>query len=225
VKLYHGTSESRARRIMLEGIKPRGKCGETNWKHTLESNPKAVYLTDAYPLYFAAQSTNAGERWAVIEVETDLLDDSRLHPDEDVLEQAFRKSDELPRSWSMYQRGRWYRKQAIRNPNWEARLKDMGTCAYYGTIPPTAITRVVMVDTKKIHPGFLLRLIDCTITLGNYFLSGEEYRAITQWVMGAEKTPRDLGYWNESKFEAVAGCLADRSAFETVRMICTREVG
>lgn len=218
MKLYHGTSESRARKIMVEGLKPRGKSGKTNWKHSIESNPKAVYLTDAYPLYFAVQASNKGERWAVIEVETDLLDESRLHPDEDVLEQAGRNYDELPKSWNMIKRTRWYRMRAWENPNWEKSLKFMGTCGYDGTIPPEAITRVVFVDPEKLDGGFSLSLIDCSISLMNYKFCGEKYRNVTQWVMGEKKTPEELGYWLQEQIEAVAECMANRSAFEEEKL-------
>ena len=217
MKLYHGTSESRARKIMVDGLKPRGKSGKTNWKHSIESNPKAVYLTDAYPLYFAVQASDSGERWAVIEIETDLLDESKLHPDEDVLEQAGRKHDNIPVK-GMIERTRYYRGIARKNPNWDKSLKFMGTCSYYGTIPPEAITRVVFVDPKKLDGGFSLSLIDCSISLVNYKFCGEKYRNVTQWVMGEKKTPKDLGYWMDDQIEAVAECMADRSAFEEVKL-------
>ena len=51
-----------------------------------------VYLTDAYAAYFALSSTNIRrERPAIIELDLDLLDQSRLYPDEDFIEQALRK--------------------------------------------------------------------------------------------------------------------------------------
>lgn len=216
--LYHGTSESRARKIMAEGLKPRGKSGKTNWKHSIESNPKAVYLTDAYPLYFAVQASNANERWAVIEIDTDLLDESKLHPDEDVLEQAGRNYDTLPKNWGMIQRTRWYRKQAIHNPNWKVSLKAMGTCAYYGVIPPEAITKIVLMDKNKYDGGFVLTCIDASICLANYKFCGEKYRAITKWLMGAQVSPEEMMYTMPESIPVVAAILADRSGLETLAL-------
>lgn len=217
MKLYHGTSESRARKIMVEGLKPRGKSGKTNWKHSIESNPNAVYLTDAYPLYFAVQASNGDERWAVIEVDTDLMDESKLHPDEDVLEQAGRNYDDLPKDWNMIKRTRWYRKQAVHNPNWEKSLKYMGTCAYYGVIPVKAIIRVVFMDKSKYDTGFVLSCIDASICLMNYKFCGEKYRAITQWVMGGQVKPEEMA-WGPEMAEAITPILADRSGFETLEI-------
>lgn len=67
--LYHGTSESAARRIVAEGIRPRGAGGTSNWLKTVESNPECVYLTDVYGPYFAAQAAKDDERWAILEVD------------------------------------------------------------------------------------------------------------------------------------------------------------
>lgn len=211
MKLYHGTSESRARRIMAEGLKPRGKTGRTNWTHTIESNPKAVYLTDAYPIYFAFNACH-DERWAILEIDTDKLDESRLHPDEDVLEQAGRNYDHL-QGKGMIERTRYYRR-ARTNPNWEKSLEFMGTCGYYGEIPPEAITRVVLIDPEKLDGGFVLSMIDCSISLMNYKFCKEKYRNYTRWAMGAEVTPEDLGYFLPEAIEAVRPILKERAAFE-----------
>jgi hypothetical protein len=220
MKLYHGTSESRARKIMDEGLKPRGKSGKTNWKHTVESNPKAVYLTDTYPLYFAFTACgDSDERWAVIEVDTDLLDESKLHPDEDVLEQAGRNHDGLPGSWGMVRRTRWYRKQAIDNPNWDKSLKFMGTCGYYGTIPPEAITRVVFFDPKKHDTGFVLSCIDASISLMNFKFCSKKYKGLLRWVMGEKVKPEETGYWMEDQLPEIEKVLADRSGIEEVNML------
>ncbi len=80
MKLYHGTSEPLARLILKEGIKPRGKR-RGNWKDQ-PSGADRVYLTTAYALYFALVTCkvtpNKADRWAIIEVESDLLDESKL---------------------------------------------------------------------------------------------------------------------------------------------------
>lgn len=213
--LYHGTSESRARKIMVEGLKPRGKTGRTNWQHTIESNPKAVYLTDAYPAYFAYNASRDGERWAIIEVDTDKLDESKLHPDEDVLEQAGRKFDHLQEK-GMIERTRYYRRHARTNPNWEKSLQAMGTCGYYGEIPPEAITRVVFIDPEKIDGGFLLSMIDCSISIMNYRFCADKYRNYTRWIMGETMTPEDVGYFLPEAIEAVGPLMKRRDAFESV---------
>ena len=92
MRLYHGTAERFLRPILSEGIKPRGRK-KGNWKHTVESNPHAVYLTNAYPLHFAANVANEKEKLAVIEVDTSRLHLLDIVPDEDFMEQATRNGN------------------------------------------------------------------------------------------------------------------------------------
>lgn len=49
--LYHGTNGAAARDAIVNGLSGRG--GKGNWSHSVESHPDCVYLTDAYPAYFA----------------------------------------------------------------------------------------------------------------------------------------------------------------------------
>ena len=94
--LYHGTSEARWNDIVAKGaIIPRGKTKLGNWKHTIESNPKCVYMTDAYAGYFAINAIEVPKddsevRAAIIEIDTDRLDAFNLVPDEDAIEQGER---------------------------------------------------------------------------------------------------------------------------------------
>jgi len=220
-KLYHGTSESRARKLLIEGITPRGKRAG-NWEHTIESNPKAVYLTDAYPIYFAyTAASNLDERGAVIEIDLAKVDQSRLHPDEDVLEQAGRKFDHLQKK-GMIERTRYYRRHARENPNWQKSLEAMGTCGYYGVIPPQAISKIVLVEWKKFDAGFLLSMVDCSITLLNYRFCQDKYRAYTRWAMGEQITATDLGYMPQifpgidAQIEQI---IRERSGFETLMQV------
>ena len=210
-RLYHGTSESRVQKILAEGIKPRGK-EKGNWLHTIESNPCAVYLTDAYPIYFAYSAAADDERGALIEIDVNLLDVSLLHPDEDVLEQAGRKFDHL-RGKDMKERTRWYRRHARENPNWDRSLEIMGTCSYYGVIPPEAITRIVLIDWKQFDVGFLLSMVDCSISIQNYKFCKDKYRNYTRWAFGHAVTPEDIGYIFPDQLSAVAPLLKVRDAF------------
>ena len=108
MKLYHGTSAYKGRKILKEGLIPRGrKTG--NWKNN-KSHANCVYLTNVYPFYFAIQAANP-ERLnkpaekdtddphiCVIEIETDRLPASgyELVPDEDAIEQTGRHRGEHP---------------------------------------------------------------------------------------------------------------------------------
>lgn len=188
MKLYHGTCEHTFRRIMIHGgIRPRPAGKKGNWAHTIPSNHKAIYLADAYAGYYglvAASNKKHSGRIAMLEVDVDRLDEKRLAPDEDALEQALHGYDDI--EGDMTQRTLYYRKNALKlyGNKWRESLLDLGTVAYYDTIPRSAITRVCLID-KNIHP-FLAMYLDPTISLINYRLCGAKYRALTKWFFGEE---------------------------------------
>lgn len=219
MKLYHGTTERVAKLALTEGLKPRALTGvEGHWKHTVDSNPAHVYLTSVYAPYFACTAAKDGERWAVIEVDTDLLDEERMRPDEDFLEQATRgaKGALGPKSRDMKVRTRWFRKrlEAFAH-HWRDSVKGLGTCSYAGELPPEAITRVaVFAPTGYIH----MMAADPAICIMNYKVCGGKYAALTRWIIGEEVTPDDILGWSapltpvEEK-QKLARLLEDRSTF------------
>ena len=193
--IYHGTSESTARRALKLGILPRAASRRGgNWKHTVSSNPSMVYLTDAYAGYFALLSTNIKrERPAIIELDLDVLDQSRLYPDEDFIEQALRKRM-LGESNDIKKRNRY----VIRHiedfrENWKLSLEKLGNVCFKGTIPARAITKVVLFEPKK-NPAMAADSLNPTITLANYKFCGERYRAITRWFMGEDIDPATVAF-------------------------------
>ena len=111
--VYHGTSMSAWKKIRQSGLVPRGETGQSNWTHSIESNPDTIYLTDAYAMHFALSAIRGTakkfEEAVIIEVDTDKLEKSALVADEDALEQVSRKQDGLPPDWSMQDRTRHYR--------------------------------------------------------------------------------------------------------------------
>ena len=94
MKLYHGTAGENVAGILKRGVKPRRVTGKNNWKHTVASNPHAVYLTSAYGGYFAHQAAKTS-LLGIVEVDTHFLDRELFRPDEDFLEQATRESKKL----------------------------------------------------------------------------------------------------------------------------------
>jgi hypothetical protein len=190
--LYHGTSERLLPSILANGLRPRGKGSKGNWKGTVESNPGCVYLTDAYPLFFATNCARKGERLAVIQLATDRLDNGRLVPDEDVLEQAGRGHDGIP--GDMRKRTRHYRARLsdfLFTENWQTSLRAMGTCGYMGTIAPSAITRVALLDPRE--AGTLwLTASDAQICLANYRFCQTKYRNLTNRLFGLPTEPDEL---------------------------------
>jgi hypothetical protein len=164
------------------------------------SSPDHVYLTVAYAAYFAMQATPDGERWAIIEIDTDLLPDDgtgHLYPDEDWLEQATR-GQMLPAEWdiplmtadpatgTMTARTSWFRENLWMFPHmWEDSINGLGNCAYGGVIPPEAITRVSFIEPAR-NPSMTLMASDPTITLLNYAFCQSKYQNLIKWCMGDE---------------------------------------
>ena len=202
MKLYHGTGAARLDAILKRGLRPRGS-NAGNWEHSIESNPRAVYLTTAYAPYFAltAQKDDDAAMGLILEIESDRLDPDKLGADEDAVEQVMRRSPEDPlagKGWGMIQRTRWFRKRVL-DFRWQGSVDAMGTCCYVGVIRPEAITRYALVDFKK-APTFAWAMMDPIITILNYQLVGAKYRTATRWVFGEPPLEGDeapLWPWND----------------------------
>ena len=140
MKIYHGTREGILDFVMKKGIRPR-KGRKGNWQHTINSNPKAVYLTVAYAIHYAQCAVGPrSDKLLILEIDTDLLDYDNLAPDEDFLEQATRDNPDFRHvhAWEdMGKRTRWFRHRAHSNfaTYWEMSIAGLGNCAYYKTIP------------------------------------------------------------------------------------------
>jgi len=202
VKLYHGTAAKNLDAIKAEGLRPRGRK-RGNWSHSVNSNPKAVYLTDAYAFHFAFNAGEVNNRRVqtglILEVERDSLSPWKLCPDEDVLEQATRgQSGEnfAPVEWDMKRRTMFYRKIAPFNPKLvDTSLKHMGTCAYYGSIPWSAVTRYVLIEWSKLPQGMFWNAVDTSVSCLNYRILQDRQRALTRWFFGDPVTVEDfLGF-------------------------------
>lgn len=178
MKLYHGTTAQVAERALVEGLKTRRSTGHKSQWAANPSHPGAVYLTDAYALYFALHTLKDpkdGDRIGVVEVDATGLD--ALVPDEDVLEQVGRmKGDQV--GGNLATRTRWYRKRLHQYQGaeqWKQSIAAMGTVAHLGDIPPQAVTRVALVDPQKQY-DMMATAMDPTITVMNYLIVGQKYR-------------------------------------------------
>lgn len=193
MRLYHGTSESVARRALVEGLLPRSASGDEGHWEACPSNPDLVYLTVAYAPYFATAATEGDERWGIVEVDSDLLNEHRLLPDEDFLEQASRGQDlaavlgdGFPEGDYMTERTEWFREHLWAFQHlWRKSIEGLGNCAHAGAIPPEAITRVSIFDPSS-NPTLMMAAADPIIALMNYRFCSDKYRALCQWLMGDE---------------------------------------
>jgi len=200
VRLYHGTSGKAGKRILQEGIQPRSDLG--NWED-MPSNPDAVYLTDAYAPYFAAVAAHDEDEMAIVEVESDRLNEVYLCPDEDYLEQGSRNNvmdgDALAGlracGQDMHKRTAWFRDHILAFQGyWMSSIQHLGTCCYLGSIEPDAITRVTFIKQSKVMP-LIGMAMDPSISLLNYQICGAKYRALTQWFAGRDVDAKSLTAW------------------------------
>lgn len=181
--LYHGTNEKSLPAILQQGIKPRSDSKPGNWLHTIESNPTAVYLSNAYALYFAfnaSDHTDKEDRLVVLEIDTKKLKAANLCADEDVVAQANVGQAPEVQGMNLIEATRYYREH-IHTYDFKVSLDRMGTCGYRGTIPTKAIKRIALVD-QKVYLKMMFIGHDPSISLANYMVCGDKYRDTLKWL-------------------------------------------
>ncbi len=206
MKLYHGTSTRYLDKIIAEGIKPRGRNGG-NWKHSVRSHSRAVYLTNAYALHFAQAACKGSDKLVVLEIDSIELDILRFAPDEDFLEQASRNHpdywEEL-KSLTQEQRTEWFKKRALKQfaPSWQNSLKSLGNCAYYGIVPSNVIKRVAILSASS----EIALSSDPSVTLMSYALLGPYYRNLMKRVFDDKNLEKEeIAGFREAKYVSREG--------------------
>jgi len=191
-KVYHGTTAAVALAALDHGLQPRQISGSAgNWAHTVSSHPEMVYLTAAYAPYYslAASTIKKDERLAIVEVDLDKIPVGKLGVDEDWVEQSIRNHPDVLRQLSLEKASLKRRMIFVRRNLhlwahlWESSLKGIGNCCVRGTIPPAAITRISTFDVAE-NAAACHMAMEPTITIANYLLCGEEYRALTKYFVG-----------------------------------------
>lgn len=96
--LYHGTSSQHLEAIRRSGLQSRRITKRrSNWKGSIKSKLGFVYLTDAYPVYFAMNPAlgTSGKRSDILILKVE-VEESQLYPDEDFIAwEIARQSDGL----------------------------------------------------------------------------------------------------------------------------------
>ncbi len=183
MKLYHGTSLKHVEAILRDGILPR-ETKPSVWEEYPSRND-CVYLTAAYPLFFAACAIDdrKTEKLAVFEIETDKLVQSRFLPDEDCVAQALQ--DKSTRGEKAFQKLHFEVQARLEEwaPLWKDSIEHLGNCCYRGPITPQAITRYAVLDLSQ---RFWLydSMLGPMITFMNYKVMGDFYRQFVAWVFG-----------------------------------------
>ena len=183
--LYHGTSSKHLSRILRDGLTPRGRR-RTNWAK-VPSRPDMVYLTTAYPFYFAMNVTTKTHQPVVIEIDSEMLDKDLFYPDEDFIYQALLHAKPEDHKEHTYVRVflRLYQE------HWRTSLQHLGNCCYQGPIPVSAIRRYCRFDPNA-RPELAWRMMDPTISLLNFEICGADYTGLVAWMFGdVDELPQD----------------------------------
>ena len=141
-----------------------------------------VYLTTAYPFYFATGSEN--KIAVVYEIDAHHLDEVRLYPDEDfvTLLARDRRGKELTKGQSRHVRNNLDLFQNM----WRKSLVMLGNCAYRGTVPAKAITRYCLFNSAA-RPELTFHCMDASINMLNYQFEGGNYGKVVAWFFGDRK--------------------------------------
>lgn len=172
--LYHGTAKRHLKKILHQGLKPRGK-GTSNWQGFGESRPDLVYLTDCYAAFYASMACKKkGDQAVVLKLSIDPAK-IRLYADEEFLFNLLKGSVKMST-----------REDAIRiynnlNPKniplsakgltWVESLRFMGTVSC-DAVPPNAIVGYAL-ESDALD---FISHCDPSISPMNYRILGEKYR-------------------------------------------------
>jgi hypothetical protein len=145
--LYHVTHSGDARRILVEGLKPRRLTGRDNYEEQgLSSHPDHVYMTEGNVcFYLSRMGRTAQTSLTVLAIDTSRLDESLLYPDEDYA--ALCAGHIANGNWhdnsDTYREEITAARDSIENHKhlWGASLRGYGNVAYRGIIPPTALRK------------------------------------------------------------------------------------
>jgi hypothetical protein len=181
MKLFHGTTTAFLASIQRHGLRPR-KTEASNWKQN-PSRSDMVYLTTAYPFYFATMSRD--EKVVVVfEIDAKKLDKDRLYPDEDYVTHVAQVRHGKPLAEEQ-------KRHACDNLDlfrgmWRKSLAFLGNCAYRGTIPPKVITRYCLFDSAA-RPDLAFHCMDASINPLNYQFQGRQFAQVVGWFFGDRK--------------------------------------
>jgi len=219
--LYHGTSSKLLETILLGGLKPRGRK-KGNWE-SFPSRPDMVYLTTAYAPYFAINSSKKGEKALILEINFSKLEFLSLYPDEDFIAQAISMQqgrdleevhEEVREELEGYQ-------HCLADS-----LNGLGNCSHMGIVPPSAISRYVLLDCDQ-RKDLGMTCLDPCISLMNYRFCGNRYRSIISWLFG-DREDFEIGIGDNKSYiellersqpgygKRIQGVFEDRSGIEVV---------
>jgi len=146
MKIYHGTSSSCLRAILKKGILPGRDSSRNNWENAFayERSNDLVYVTNA-PIQYAVNASHDTGIGIVFELE---INDSLVYPDPRYfIESHCDLMHQNPKAWKILTSEKSLKDMAIKNKG--RQTKDMANSCCLKPIPPSAITKYLIIDFKK----------------------------------------------------------------------------
>ncbi len=168
--LYHGTSSKNLSKILSEGLLPKELTKHPGyWQGSIVSKPNLVYLTTAYPVYYAQHAAITDNvDLALIRLKVDM---HNLYPDEDFVARMLWLADHKQNDLLTY--------NAIADPfiwkdKWQACLNETGSVCT-PNIASSEVDDYVIVNKDDRELIYQLGA-DAALTPMNYKLLGTYYQ-------------------------------------------------
>lgn len=203
-KLYHGTSEIKAKEACVNGLFPY-EVKDVDYygipRRIHASSPDGISLTSSYPGLMAFETSSHKEKWGIIEIDVSHLSPEVLVPYEGFLLEKMKTkiSNEEDRFKKLTQ----IRQNLPSNHRkWRESLDDFGMCVYEGFVPLAAISRVVIYDPQS-NPVMTKAIIGSALIGTKFHQSGfQRQQMLTRWLLGENITPEEwMGSSVYSKME------------------------
>lgn len=187
--LYHGTSARFLDTALIDGIRPRGE-GASNWENA-PSHSDRVYLSNGYPFYYSVIGTD-DPKVIVFEIDSELIDERRLYPDEDyfwgIADRTGEREHLTPPQVAEHL-------EALQD-QWPKSLHMLGNVAHRGMIPAAFITRYCIYEAKA-RPSRTFAMADYSINVLNYLYERHTFYHLVAWMF----VDKDLLPWVQDEDE------------------------
>jgi hypothetical protein len=182
-RLYHGTTEIIAKTAPVKGLIPYEVSLLDNGKPRAigASSTSALSITDSYAGMMAFDTCGNKERWGLLEINPDELDEKLFVPHELFLMENSKKKPESIQD-HVKAVADYRTKLASSHKSWKDSLSSVGLCSYQGVIPAKAITKIVIYDWKS--NWFITKeIFNLTIGSKSHKIQIERQKLLTRWLM------------------------------------------
>lgn len=182
-RIYHGTTEAIAKASPVKGLVPYEVSLLDNGKPRAvgASTLTGISLTDSYLGLLAFDTCTIKDRWGLIEINLDELDEKKFVPHElFLLEKSKKKIGSVQEQLKAVTD---YRAKLTPNhKSWKDSLSSLGLCVYQGEIPVKAISKITIYDWKT--NWFMTReVFNASLTSKHHKMQVDRHKLMTKWLM------------------------------------------